>query len=77
VRQFYTALNDDKMHSCLRCKEHWFDMKLNSLSICSRCISRDRKKASDLLMKLNPGYTVLPFAIWAEYSAVKSLALAT
>ncbi|KID95690.1 ATP-dependent DNA helicase PIF1, partial [Metarhizium majus ARSEF 297] len=35
------------MHSCLRCKERWFDMKRNSLSICSRCISGDRKRASD------------------------------
>ncbi|KAH6973932.1 hypothetical protein EDB80DRAFT_742755, partial [Ilyonectria destructans] len=39
VREFYTALNDDKMHSCIRCREHWFDMKRNSLKICSRCIS--------------------------------------
>ncbi|KAH8663902.1 hypothetical protein BGZ61DRAFT_562294, partial [Ilyonectria robusta] len=30
VREFYTALNDDKMHSCIRCREHWFDMKRNS-----------------------------------------------
>ncbi|KAH6982410.1 hypothetical protein EDB80DRAFT_592980, partial [Ilyonectria destructans] len=22
VREFYTALNDDKMHSCIRCREH-------------------------------------------------------
>ncbi|KAM4062958.1 PIF1-like helicase [Hirsutella rhossiliensis] len=44
VREFYTALNDDKMHSCIRCQERWFDMKRNSLKICSRCISRDRKK---------------------------------
>ncbi|KKP00882.1 hypothetical protein THAR02_07028 [Trichoderma harzianum] len=47
VRQFYTALNDDKMQSCPRCQERWFDMKRNSLNICSRCISRDRKRASD------------------------------
>ncbi|KAK8913490.1 hypothetical protein VCV18_011496 [Metarhizium anisopliae] len=47
VREFYTALDDDEMHSCLRCKERWFDMKQNSLNICSRCISRDRKRASD------------------------------
>lgn len=47
VRQFYTSLNGDKMHRCLRCKERWFDMKRNSLSICSRCRSRDRKRASD------------------------------
>ncbi|KAM4055604.1 PIF1-like helicase [Hirsutella rhossiliensis] len=38
VREFYTALNDDKMHSCIRCQERWFDMKRNSLKICSRCI---------------------------------------
>ncbi|KAH7114174.1 hypothetical protein B0J13DRAFT_656572, partial [Dactylonectria estremocensis] len=38
VREFYTALDDDKMHSCIRCREHWFDMKRNSLKICSRCI---------------------------------------
>ncbi|RTE67827.1 hypothetical protein BHE90_017799, partial [Fusarium euwallaceae] len=36
VREFYTALNDDKMHSCIRCREHWFDMKRNSLKVCSR-----------------------------------------
>ncbi|KAI8710750.1 ATP-dependent DNA helicase [Fusarium sp. LHS14.1] len=47
VREFYTALNDDKMHSCIRCREHWFDMKRNSLKICSRCISRDKEKASN------------------------------
>ncbi|KAM4060764.1 PIF1-like helicase [Hirsutella rhossiliensis] len=47
VREFYTALNDDKMHSCIRCQERWFDMKRNSLKICSRCIGRDRKKALD------------------------------
>ncbi|EEU38460.1 uncharacterized protein NECHADRAFT_88634 [Fusarium vanettenii 77-13-4] len=44
VREFYTALNDDQMHSCIRCREHWFDMKRNSLKICSRCISRDRER---------------------------------
>ncbi|KJZ70621.1 hypothetical protein HIM_09976 [Hirsutella minnesotensis 3608] len=44
VREFYTALNDDKMHSCIRCRERWFDMKRNSLKICSRCVGRDRKK---------------------------------
>lgn len=44
VRECYTALNDDKMHSCLRCQEHWFDMKRNGLGICSRCISRDGRK---------------------------------
>ncbi|KAJ3455383.1 hypothetical protein MRS44_013983 [Fusarium solani] len=44
VREFYTALNNDKMHSCLRCQERWFDMKQNSLGICSRCISRDRER---------------------------------
>ncbi|EXU95371.1 PIF1-like helicase [Metarhizium robertsii] len=47
VREFYSALNDDNMLSCLRCKERWFDMKRNKLNICSRCISRDRKRASD------------------------------
>ncbi|KAK8913436.1 hypothetical protein VCV18_011442 [Metarhizium anisopliae] len=47
VREFYTALDDDKMHSCLRCKECWFDMKPNRLNICARCISRDRKRGSD------------------------------
>ncbi|KJZ67980.1 hypothetical protein HIM_12631 [Hirsutella minnesotensis 3608] len=47
VREFYTALNDDRMHSCIRCQEHWFDMKRNSLKICSRCISRDRKRGPD------------------------------
>jgi hypothetical protein len=47
VREFYTALNDDKMHSCLRCQERWFDMKRNSLQICSRYIGRDRKRAPD------------------------------
>ncbi|KAH7118213.1 hypothetical protein B0J13DRAFT_590116 [Dactylonectria estremocensis] len=47
VREFYTALNDDKMHSCIRCREHWFDMKRNSLQICSRCIGRDRERAPD------------------------------
>ena len=47
VREFYTALNDDKMHSCIRCREHWFDMKRNSLKICSRCISRDRERTPD------------------------------
>ncbi|EXK80752.1 hypothetical protein FOQG_14785 [Fusarium oxysporum f. sp. raphani 54005] len=44
VQEFYTALSDDKLHSCIRCREHWFDMKSNSLKICSRCISRDRKR---------------------------------
>ncbi|KAM4062490.1 PIF1-like helicase [Hirsutella rhossiliensis] len=38
LQEFYTALNDDKMHSCIRCQERWFDMKRNSLKICSRCI---------------------------------------
>ncbi|XP_044723694.1 ATP-dependent DNA helicase PIF1 [Hirsutella rhossiliensis] len=33
------------MQSCIRCQERWFDMKRNSLKICSRCIGRDRKKA--------------------------------
>ncbi|KAJ3454226.1 hypothetical protein MRS44_018120 [Fusarium solani] len=47
VREFYTALNDDKMHSCIRCREHWFDMKKNSLGVCSRCISRDRERTPD------------------------------
>ena len=47
VQEFYTALNDDKVHSCLCCRERWFDMKLNSLNICSRCISRDRTRTSD------------------------------
>lgn len=45
VREFYAALNDDRMHSCIRCKERWFDMKRNSMKICSRCISRDRKRS--------------------------------
>ncbi|RTE68110.1 hypothetical protein BHE90_017513, partial [Fusarium euwallaceae] len=36
VQEFYTALDDDKMHSCIRCREHWFDMKRNSLKVCSR-----------------------------------------
>ncbi|KAH7120188.1 hypothetical protein B0J13DRAFT_457544, partial [Dactylonectria estremocensis] len=47
VREFYTAPNDDKMHSCIRFREHWFDMKRNSLKICSRCItgSRDKERA--------------------------------
>ncbi|KJZ69477.1 hypothetical protein HIM_11139 [Hirsutella minnesotensis 3608] len=44
VREFHTALTEDKMHSCIRCKERWFDMKLNGLKICSRCISRDGKR---------------------------------
>ncbi|KAH6985471.1 hypothetical protein EDB80DRAFT_732712, partial [Ilyonectria destructans] len=44
VREFYTALDDEKMHSCIRCREHWFEMKINSLKICSRCISRDRER---------------------------------
>ncbi|XP_044714708.1 DDE superfamily endonuclease domain-containing protein [Hirsutella rhossiliensis] len=47
VQEFYTALNDDKVHSCIRCQERWFDMKRNSSKICSRCIGRDRKKALD------------------------------
>ncbi|KJZ68228.1 hypothetical protein HIM_12379 [Hirsutella minnesotensis 3608] len=44
VREFHTALTEDKMLSCVRCKERWFDMKLNGLKICSRCISRDGKR---------------------------------
>ncbi|EEU33917.1 uncharacterized protein NECHADRAFT_55879, partial [Fusarium vanettenii 77-13-4] len=47
VREFYTALNDDKMHSCICCREYWFDMKKNSLGVCSRCISRDRERTAD------------------------------
>ncbi|KAH7109145.1 hypothetical protein EDB81DRAFT_429060 [Dactylonectria macrodidyma] len=35
------------MHSCIHCREHWFDMKRNSLQICSRCIGRDRERAPD------------------------------
>ncbi|KPM41462.1 hypothetical protein AK830_g5074 [Neonectria ditissima] len=41
VRDFYTALDEDKMRSCIRCQEHWLDMKRNSFKICSRCVSRD------------------------------------
>ena len=33
VREFYTALNEDKMHNCIRCHELWFHMKRNSLGI--------------------------------------------
>ncbi|KJZ70103.1 hypothetical protein HIM_10506 [Hirsutella minnesotensis 3608] len=44
VRAFHTALTEDKMHSCIRCKERWFDMKRNGLKVCSRCISRDGKR---------------------------------
>ncbi|EEU34868.1 uncharacterized protein NECHADRAFT_98098 [Fusarium vanettenii 77-13-4] len=35
------------MHSCIRCREHWFDIKKNSLGVCSRCISRDRERTAD------------------------------
>ncbi|KAH7109321.1 hypothetical protein B0J13DRAFT_462980 [Dactylonectria estremocensis] len=45
VREFYTALTDDKMHSCIRCQERWFDMKRNSSKSGSRCISRDKERA--------------------------------
>ncbi|KAH6988597.1 hypothetical protein EDB80DRAFT_654786 [Ilyonectria destructans] len=45
MREFYTALTDDKMHSCIRCQERWFDMKRNSSKSCSCYISRDKERA--------------------------------
>ncbi|KAH7119472.1 hypothetical protein B0J13DRAFT_457717, partial [Dactylonectria estremocensis] len=45
VQEFYTALTNDKMHSCIRCQERWFDMKRNSSKSCSCCISQDKERA--------------------------------
>ncbi|EEU39851.1 uncharacterized protein NECHADRAFT_39403, partial [Fusarium vanettenii 77-13-4] len=47
MREFYIALNDDKMYSYIRCREYWFNMKKNSLGVYSRCISRDRERTAD------------------------------
>jgi hypothetical protein len=58
VQEFNTHMASISMDTCERYKERWFDMKLK-LSICYRCLQRDKGGQSPFLMsavnELDPG----------------------
>jgi hypothetical protein len=58
VQEFNTHMASISMDTCERCKERWFDIKLK-LSICYRCLQRDKGRQSPFLMsavnELDPG----------------------
>ena len=45
VRNFHDALREKVMETCLRCKERWFEMKLNAEQVCYRCRRVDKEVA--------------------------------
>jgi hypothetical protein len=38
-------MNKIQMEKCVRCKEKWFEMKLNSSEVCNKCIVAQKRKA--------------------------------
>ena len=44
LREFWTTLDNDQMEYCSRCQESWFQMKIDTDSICGRCYRKDAKR---------------------------------
>ena len=47
LREFWQALEAEKMELCSRCHERWFDMTLDADHICRHCHSKDEEKCPD------------------------------
>ncbi|KAH7016589.1 hypothetical protein B0J12DRAFT_540460, partial [Macrophomina phaseolina] len=49
IKDFHRELGKDKLETCTRCQERWFNMKLDDFGVCSRCrYRRDQGKADDM-----------------------------
>jgi hypothetical protein len=47
LREFWQALEAEKMELCSRCHERWFDMTLDADHICRHCHNKDEEKCPD------------------------------
>lgn len=44
IKNFHADMDRIQMETCIRCKEKWFDMKLNRERVCMKCIMVQKRK---------------------------------
>ncbi|EED13560.1 hypothetical protein TSTA_098170 [Talaromyces stipitatus ATCC 10500] len=44
VKSFHKSLDQQRLEYCQRCRERWFNLRLNSQGICGRCVRADKNK---------------------------------
>jgi hypothetical protein len=45
VKDFHADMDGIQMEKCIRCKEKWFEMKLNWEEVCRKCILAQKRKS--------------------------------